>query len=286
MVREVVLVCGITLVMFCTTICSVFRFQVSDLKGTVKALCSIVPAFNLIVLTSFFCMLKVAQLTPGIIGAGKPVMIATIAVNIAMLIFFQYSYDRERKAEAASERPSFATDEKLNHARKLNEIEQFNTETDMVFLLGFSDSQQPDDIRKNALAKIKSHPQWENELLCILGTGYYEQAFTFIASNGVEHPEVFEGPVYDAILKQSDEVRKTLRNAHSSYDLYPEQFSWQTDRILRTVDRLTDPAAYVPAISTLRAAFEEKSPVQKPFFSCRLQIDRWLKRKADKISTP
>ncbi|RYY13678.1 MAG: hypothetical protein EOO04_31480 [Chitinophagaceae bacterium] len=163
---------------------------------------------------------------------------------------------------------------------------QFNAETDMVFLLGFSDSQQPDDIREDALAKIKSHPHWESELLRILGTGYYEQALTFIASNGFDHPELFVQPVYKAIMQQSDEVRKTLRNAHSIYDLYPEQFSWQTDRILRTVDRMTDPSAFVPAINMLRAAFEEGSPVQKPAFQCRLQIDRWLKRKADKISTP
>ena len=50
----------------------------------------------------------------------------------------------------------------------------------MVFILVFTDANQDTDVRAKAVAKIKTNPQWEEELIKRLNSGWASEAFNFL----------------------------------------------------------------------------------------------------------
>lgn len=169
-----------------------------------------------------------------------------------------------------------------NHARILQDIDSCKVETDMVFILVFTDANQRQDIREKALAKIKTNPRWQQELIRLLQSeGWAPEAFNFLASNPVEDSSLFPEAVKAGVLHQAALIREDIRRASHPSHLYPDLFYWEVERALRTVDRFAGMGVdYRPAVQELRAALDEPAEVDKPQFRCQRLLDDWLAQHA------
>ena len=173
------------------------------------------------------------------------------------------------------------SDQDRNHARQLADIDSCDVSKDLVFILVFTDANHDDDIRERALAKIKSRPDWQEELIRRLDSGWAREPFTFLASNAVDNPEMFLEPVRLGILNVAKSFREDIRRSSHPSHFYPERFSWEVERILRTVEKFEGKGVdYLPAVRELRAALDEPCTVEKSSMNCSKILDKWIDKRS------
>ena len=165
-----------------------------------------------------------------------------------------------------------------NHDRILREIDSCDVSKNMVFILVFTDANQDADVRAKAVAKIKTNPKWQQELVNRLQNDWAPEAFNFLASNDVEDPELFREPVKQGATIQAKLIRERIRACSHPSNFYEGQFLWEVERVLKTVDKFSNKHTdYRPAIKQLRAALDEPSDFEKPAFLCAALLDDWIK---------
>jgi hypothetical protein len=145
--------------------------------------------------------------------------------------------------------------------------------------LVFTDANHDPEVRRKAIEKVRSNPQWQQELVRLLENDGAIEAFEFLASNEVDDKTLFIAPVNSGILSVADWIRKQIRKSDQEHYFYPELFSREVERILRTVDRLEDTGAdFRPAVLALRAALDEPNPANKVKLNCISMLDNWIKK--------
>lgn len=165
-----------------------------------------------------------------------------------------------------------------NHLRILADIEACDVMKSMGSILVFTGDNQPRDIMQKAVAKVKTNPDWEQELLLYLQSDWAPEVFQFLASNPVDNPARFVGPVREGVLIQARLIRERIRSASHPSNFYPGMFTWEVERVLRTVDRFKGMGVdYRPAVRQVRAALDEHSDYEKPKFRCITMLDKWMK---------
>ncbi len=165
------------------------------------------------------------------------------------------------------------------HQNHQNHIDSTDVSKDMVFLLVYTDANHPEDVREKALAKIKSWPGWQEELVRRLQNDWAPEAFTFLASNEVDDKTMFPEPVRQGVRIQARLIRESIRNCRNPYDLYAGRFGWEVERVLRTVDKFKGMGVdYRPAVQELRLALDEPARFEKPRLAATLTVDKWLKK--------
>jgi hypothetical protein len=148
----------------------------------------------------------------------------------------------------------------------------------MGSILVFTGDNQPPEIQNAAVAKIKTNPEWEQELLRYLDTYWAPDVFQFLASNDVDHPSIFEAPVQNGVLYMAGLFRERIRRCSHPSHFYPGMFNWDVERVIRTVDKFQSKEIdYVPAMKELRAAMDERSELDKPKFNGATMLDKWIK---------
>ena len=166
---------------------------------------------------------------------------------------------------------------------QLDQIEATDLEHDMVFLLVYTDKNQSAVLRNKALEKIHSRPDWQEELVRRLQNDWAPEVFTFLASNDVPDMDMFGGPLKEGILIQARIIRESIRNCNNEYDLYPGRYSWEVERVLRTVDRFKGSGTdYTPAVFALQKALDEPVHFKKPELKAKKLIDQWLHKNDSK----
>lgn len=169
--------------------------------------------------------------------------------------------------------------EDKNHQDHLNQIDTTDVSINAVFLYVFTDANHASDVRQRALAKLKSRSDWQEEMVRRLHTAWAPEVFTFLASNEVEDKNLFAEPIREGIRIQAELIRESIRNGRGDYDLYPERFVWEIERILRTVDKFqSQEQDYKAAIRALRAALDEPTSFKKPELKAKKVLDNWLKK--------
>jgi len=164
-----------------------------------------------------------------------------------------------------------------NHQRMLAEIDSCDVMKNMVFILVFTDGNQEADVREKSVAKVKTHPQWQQELIRLLQTDWAPEPFNFLANHDVDDPQLFLEPVREGVLIQARLIRESIRKASHPSHFYEGQFRWEVERVLRTVDRFKNKGVdYRPAVKELRAAFNEKSEFDKPKWGAMEMVEKWL----------
>lgn len=93
--------------------------------------------------------------------------------------------------------------EDTNNQRILKEIDSCDVMVNMIHILVFTGDNQPPPIRDKAVAKVRTNPNWQQELIRVLDTDLAEEAFQFLASNPVDDPSLFTEPVRKGVLKQA-----------------------------------------------------------------------------------
>ncbi len=178
----------------------------------------------------------------------------------------------------AAKMESSANDEDENHIRILAEIDSCDVLKDMGSILVFTGDNQPEKIRNAAVTKVKTNPDWEKELLRYLDTGYSSDVFQFLSSNPVDHPDLFAEPINKGVFGQAELIRQHIRDASQRHHLYAGQFVWEVDHVIRTVDRFQNQGIdYLPGMKAMRAALDEPWEFDKPDFSCKRMLDKWIK---------
>ena len=166
-----------------------------------------------------------------------------------------------------------------NEQRIIKNIDSCDITKNMVFILVFTDANQHKLVREKALAKIKTNVNWQQELIARLQNDWAPESFTFLASNNVDSPEIFLEPVRKGILIQAKLVREQIKSTSRSSSNYSNLFSWELERVLRTVDRFDNMGMnYLPAMKELRKALNEPSEYEKSVFSITPYLDKWIKK--------
>jgi hypothetical protein len=132
----------------------------------------------------------------------------------------QSNQNNQRKIEEMEER------DQSNRDRMLAEIDSCDVSENMVFILVFTDANQSPDVRQKALEKIKTRPDWQEELVRRLESGWVSEAFTFLASNEVDDKKMFLEPLKEGVLNQAKGIRESIRRSSHPSHFYPDRFSW------------------------------------------------------------
>jgi len=180
---------------------------------------------------------------------------------------------------ASRQAESIQADQDRNHQNFLNEIDTCDVAKDMSRILVFTDANHNPEVRRKAIEKVRSNPPWQQELVRLLENEGPIEAFEFLASNEVDDKALFIDPVNSGILSVADWIRKQIRKSDQEHYFYPELFSREVERVLRTVDRLEDTGAdFRPAVLALRAALDEPNPANKVKLNCISILDNWIKK--------
>lgn len=247
----------------------------SDLPAVARKIARMVPAvlpILLLVSAAILLNLKYASL-PAL--AYKIPVYASLALSSLGVVIIMVG----RAQNAANVMRSEVAFRDKNHQDHLNHIDTTDVMKDGVFLYVFTDSNQDADVREAALAKLKTRPDWQEELVRRLQNDWAPEAFTFLASNDVENKALFPEAVAQGVLIQARLIRESIRRCRGAYDLYPGSFRWEVERMLRTVDRFKGMGVdFKPAVQQVRNALDEPTDFEKPNLPIKVELDKWLKK--------
>lgn len=259
---------------------SMFRHEPGPTAGLLRAMTTFIPvALPVAMIVLGFILLNnpIRESLP--LAAYKwPIVVITaigfIGAASTLMTFYQSS--ARNRAAIIKDRAEF---EDRNHQRMLDDIDSNDVSKNLVFLLVFTGNNQEADVRERAVAKVKTHPQWQQELIRLLQTDWAAEPFQFLASNDVDNPELFLEPVNEGVKNQARLIRQSIRNASHPSHFYDSQFIWEVERVLRTVDKFKGKGVdYLPAIKELKDAFNEPSDFEKPKWRCIDLLDKWIKK--------
>jgi len=162
----------------------------------------------------------------------------------------------------------------------LETIDSCDTSKGIASLFIYSGDNQPRQIREKALLKIKSKPDWQEDLFKTLeGTYYVDDAFRFLLSNDVDDKPRFAKGVYQGVLSQAQMVRERLRSCSHPSHVYDGMFGNEVERSLEVVEKFKDLGVdFKPAVQELRAALDAQSAYGNLDISSKKVLDKWLKK--------
>ena len=187
----------------------------------------------------------------------------------------------------ASARKQAATIERrLNEGDQLKKehldfIESQKPEDSILNILALTGRFHDDEVRTAAIAKVKSHPDWEAQLLTLLENKYYHtEVYTFIGGNKVEHPELFLKPLNHSILRLATEVQNRIKGSNDLQERHFDHFS--INRLLRAIDEQFSGKGmdFRPAVVQLQVALRTTPPerFKNVRFTVTPTVDNWLKK--------
>lgn len=165
-----------------------------------------------------------------------------------------------------------------SHLGMIKTIEETDVSKGLLPLLMYTGSNQHRKVREAALMKIKTRPDWQQEIAGYLRQPDAAEAFTFLAASSPDDVHVFAEPVHDGIRVVAANVRKTLGRARSDERLWTS-FSSEIQRILATVKKMEGNGQdYRPDMQELRDAFNAPCQAINPKFPALPDLDKWLKQ--------
>lgn len=267
-------------ILITTALSTLFRHEHGDVPRILRMFSAFVPwLFPLILIAAGFILLNSSLRTSVPLALYKWPLVIISALSIlgcASALIAQIAVSQRNQAAAIRE---YREQGDSNHQRMLADIDSCDVMKDMVFILVFTGDNQDADIQEKSVAKVRTNPQWEQELIRLLQTDWAPEPFQFLASNAVDHPDLFLEPVKEGVLIQARLIRQSIRNASHPSHFYEGQFTWEVERVLRTVDRFKGKGVdYAPAVRELRAAFDEPSEYEKPKWRAVSEVEKWLKK--------
>lgn len=273
-------VVGLAAIMIVSALATILKFEpAQQVPLAVRPLTGIAPAlFPLVLLLAGFVLLN-----PSIRESASPLAykiplgivfgISAVACAGCLLQWMQYKDRRatERIAEIRS-------DEARYHDQRLLDIENTDPMTHLANLLSFTGRYQDADVREKALAKIKTNPEWQQELVRLLDTKAYYLVFTFLDANEVEDKALFPEALNRSIQRMAQDIRQYISDSNHLNDWSLDHFN--TERMLSAADQFRGMGVdFLPAVRQVRAAFDEmpQAHVKKPKFKQVKILDRWIK---------
>lgn len=156
----------------------------------------------------------------------------------------------------------------------LQKIDTCDLQKNMIFLMIHTDRNNNPIVREKAIAKVKTRPDWQEELVRRLDTGWAEDVFTFLASNEVDDKTLFPDAVRKGILQQATIIRERIRQGGSFRGL---GFDRSVRKVLTTVEKYEGMGVdFRPAMQTLRDALNGPPEAKEATADCKEALDKWL----------
>ncbi|MCL6260083.1 hypothetical protein M3O96_13360 [Aquiflexum sp. TKW24L] len=200
----------------------------------------------------------------------------SLVFTIGMLVDWLV-YQSKQQKEMISQ---IQTRDKEQYDTFMREIADLDSTQSILGILPLTGRYHEAEIREAAVAKIKSRPDWESELIGILVSEFnYQYAYDFLDGNSVDHPALFTEPVRLSILQMAADIRMAIPNADNLQDWTFDHFG--IERLLRVVDgQLAGQGMdFYPAILEVRKALDTSPPEQYKGvkYSVTPVLDKWLK---------
>lgn len=194
---------------------------------------------------------------------------------LAGLLFMTASALFSPKSSVESSTRKYESSTSIVQSR-LTEIEESDVKENMMRLLEFTGGLYPMEVREKASEKIKTNPDWQNELIAMLESDNALNAFNFLQANEVEDKKLFLQPVLTGVMTVAGYIRHTIQGTSpSAFD--DRMFSDEVNRVLRTVEKFEGNGVdYLPAVREMRAALDEPVGGKKIKFDCREILDSWI----------
>lgn len=134
-------------------------------------------------------------------------------------------------------------------------------------------------IREKALAKLKSRPDWQEEMVRLLNEGDGPNVFNYLSSNAVDNMAIFPEAINQGILTLAEMVRESIRNCSHRDHLRSDSFFFEVHDLLKSLKPFQKAGYdFTPALQTLRDAFNERCEFDKPRFNAAKMLDKALDR--------
>lgn len=278
--RFVLVAGGLLSILIISALSTVFRFEpASQLPFALRHLTGFAPAlFPLTLLAAGFVLLNEPLRTAVPVAVYKiPLGILFGISTLACLgLLIQWiGYQNQQVAERIEE---IHQHEEQNHTRHLQDIENADPETGILGLLSLTGRYHNADVREKAVAKIKSNPRWQQELVRILESGHYYRVYTFLDAEAVEDKALFAAPLNRSISRMAGEISAFIQTNNHLNDWHFDYLS--VERMLSSVEQFQNTEEdFLPAVRAVRAAFDASpiAHVKKPKFKEPAILDRWIK---------
>lgn len=269
---------GLLSMLFTTGLSGLFKYEHGPVPFLIRFYSSFAPFMipAVMIIAGMILVNSKMQASVPVAAYQWPLLlVAVIGVTGAVSAVSGFISESARNQEARVLDNQRQNDE--NHTRMLAEIDSCDVSKNMVFILVFTGDNQDVDVRDKAVAKVKTNPQWQQELIRLLQSDWAPEPLQFLSSNDVDDPSLFLEPVRVGVLNQARLIRQSIHEASQPHHLYADQFSWEVERVLRTVDRFKGKGVdYRPAVKEVRAALDEPAEFEKPKFRCISMLDKWI----------
>ncbi len=275
---------GLLTIIFVAALSTMFRFEPVP-PWSIRYLTGVAPAvFPAVLLLAGAVLLNApireiiplpAYKIPLIIVFGIS-LIACLA-GLVELMVWQQQRANQQIATALSDQERYHQ----NHLADVASADVMDT-NGLINILVFTDGNHRPELREKALEKIKSNPNWQQVLVEALRSPNAPTVFTFLASNAVDDKALFAEPVREGILNFAEGIRRNIRQCSHPSHFYADQFSWDIDRMLATVENFKDMGVdYLPAMREVRAALDEPSDppgLKQVEFKAVSTLDWWIRQ--------
>ncbi len=254
--------------------------SVLGMEASFGGICRLAPissmATALVLLATFAVLLNEnlkMSVSPAIVKWGLG---GVFALNVLMLVWMVFG---SFLAKASAFLPSSSGELDNFQLGILDQIDRCDVSKDITSLFIFSGNNQPRQIQEKAVLKIKSKPDWQEDLYKTLEGDGADEAFYFILSNEVDDKPRFAKGVYQGVLSQARVIRARLRRSSHPSHVYEGQFGFEIEHSLKAVEKFKDLGVdFKPAVQELRAALDEPIAYDNPNLSCKKVLDKWLKK--------
>jgi len=171
--------------------------------------------------------------------------------------------------------------EDANDVRMIEEIKSANILSDVDFLniMVFADDNKDSSVVNRAVAKIKSRPDWQETMVMFLNSDGALEVFNFLASHDPEKKELFPAAVNTGMYSLAGYIRNRINECSQEHHFYPDQFSWEVERALRSADKFRNMSVdFVPAVIAIKEALHQPHEIKRKPFHCIKLVDQWIKK--------
>jgi len=271
---------GLILAVLAAGLCAFIKGEPMQVPGLLKWLSGVLPALiPLFLFIGFAVLLNGGEISTLSAAAYKWPLASAGSLGMLGLCIAAWGFIAESNQNAVRRAEGAKSDQARYHQNHLDNIDSCDVTKNMVFILVFTDANHHPEVRERAIAKIKTNPAWQQELIRLLECDWAPEAFTFLASNEVDDKNLFVEPVRKGVLNQAKLIRQNIRESSQRHHLYAGKFSWEVERMLRTVDKFQSAEAnYLPEVREVRAALNERWIFEKPTFVCAAVLDKWINK--------
>ena len=156
-------------------------------------------------------------------------------------------------------------------------IEEADISVDFVRILGFTSGLYPIEVREKAAAKIKTHPDYQNELINLLQSDSPLDALSFLSFSDIDDKTPFPAAIDTGIINAAAWIRHSIQGTSPS-EFYADRYSSEVSSILKTADRFGGMGVdFLPSIKEVRSALDEPFAGKQVKYDCTQAIDDWIK---------